>query len=123
MSEAEARKVLEEFLAGFNARDDEAIRRTLNYPHVRFASGRVDIVKEPSSFKIPYDLLIKYEGWDSSTLDSIEPIHVTDTKVHFKIEFSRYKADGSKYVTHQALYIVTKQDGHWGLICRSSFAP
>jgi hypothetical protein len=123
MSEAEARKVVEAFVAGFNARDDEAIRRSLNYPHIRIASGRVRIIDEPSNYITPYKYLIEHEDWDHSTLDSAEPIHVTDTKAHFKIEFSRYKADGSKYVTHQALYIVTKQDGHWGLICRSSFAP
>ena len=33
--------VLDQFMAAFNARDDEAMCRTFHYPHVRFASGAV----------------------------------------------------------------------------------
>jgi hypothetical protein len=36
---------------------------------------------------------------------------------------SRYKADGAKYATYQALWIVTRMDGQWGVQARSRFAP
>ncbi|MEE8397746.1 MAG: hypothetical protein V3S89_01990 [Desulfobacterales bacterium] len=67
--------------------------------------------------------LAENEGWDRSTLDTMEVIHASDVKVHFKIEFSRYKADGSKYAVHKSLWIVTKRDGRWGIQARSSYAP
>ena len=44
-------------------------------------------------------------------------------KVHFDVCFSRYLADGSRYATHQALWVVTRLEGHWGIQARSSFAP
>ncbi|MBW1710142.1 MAG: hypothetical protein JRG97_14825 [Deltaproteobacteria bacterium] len=123
MSEVEAKKAIDAFFAGFNAQDNEAIRKSLHFPHVRFASGRVRIAPESSEFKTPFNFLIEHEGWHHSSLDSVEVIHASDDKVHFAIEFSRYKADGSKYATHQSLWIVTKEGGHWGIIARSSFAP
>ena len=123
MSEAEARKAIDAFFEGFNARDNDAIRKALHYPHVRFASGRVRIAEDQSAFKTRFDFLIEREGWHHSTLDSVEVIHASDDKVHFAIEFSRYKEDGTKYVTHKSLWIVTRKDDHWGVIARSSFAP
>ena len=111
------------FFEGFNARDNDAIRKALHYPHVRFASGRVRIAEDQSAFKTRFDFLIEREGWHHSTLDSVEVIHASDDKVHFAIEFSRYKEDGTKYVTHKSLWIVTREDDHWGVIARSSFAP
>ena len=41
---------LEEFMLGFNKKDLEAVSVTLNYPHVRFASGNVVIFKTAKSF-------------------------------------------------------------------------
>jgi hypothetical protein len=69
-----------------------------------------------------FNYLAEREGWDHSTLDLVKGIHESDVKVHFKIEFSRYRADGIKYATHQSLWIVTKEDDHWGILARSSYA-
>jgi hypothetical protein len=69
-----------------------------------------------------FDFLTEREGWDHSTLDMVEVIHESDVKVHFKIEFSCYMTDGTKYATPQSLWIVTKKDDHWGVLVRSSYA-
>jgi len=37
------------------------------------------------------------------------------TKVHAIVVFSRYKADGSRYVTYPTLWIVTKLHDQWGI--------
>ena len=50
-------------------------------------------------------------------------IHAGENKVHFAIRFSRHREDGTCYVTHEAIWIVTQLDGHWGVQARSSFAP
>ena len=81
------------------------------------------IAHEPSDYHTGLGYMIKQEGWDYSTLDVAEAIQSSDDKVHLKIKFSRYKADRTKYVTHQAFYVVTKIDNHWGIQFRSSFAP
>jgi len=38
------------------------------------------------------------------------------------VKFSRWRKDGSLLSTFETIYIVTLQDGHWGIQARSSFA-
>ncbi len=123
MSAADARKAVEAFFDGFNARDPDAVRSALHYPHVRFASGSVRINDDAASFKIPYDLLVEREGWHHSTLDACEPVHEGPDKVHFDVRFRRYHEDGSCYAEHRALWIVVRSEGRWGVQARSSYAP
>ena len=40
---SEAMQALDAFMLAFNARDPEAWAASLNYPHVRFASGTVTV--------------------------------------------------------------------------------
>lgn len=122
-SEAEARAAVEAFFRAFNARDDDAQRQAMHFPHVRLASGRVRVVERAEEFATPFGRLAEIEGWDHSTLDSCEPVHVGSDKVHFDVTFSRYKADGTKYATHRSLWVMTELDGRWGVQARSSFAP
>ncbi len=123
MPAADARGAVEAFFAGFNARDIEAIRAALHYPHIRLASGRIMTANQSSDYEIPFDRLAEYEGWHHSTLDRCEPIHEGPDKVHFDVCFSRFHEDGTLYATHQAVWVVTRIDGHWGIQARSSFAP
>jgi len=127
MSEAEAAKAIEAYFEGFNTRNQELYLNTLHFPHVRINDrGRVLIVQNASDL-LPLDDLLasltKKEGWHHSTLDSVEVIHASEIKAHFKIEFSRYKADGSAYAVYKSIWIITKKDGHWGVQARSSYAP
>ena len=62
------------------------------------------------------------DGWARSTWDERTPIHVGKDKVHLKVKFSRWRSDGSLLGTFETIYIVTLQDGHWGIQARSSFA-
>ena len=50
-------------------------------------------------------------------------IHEGKDKVHFDVCFSRFKEDGTCYATHEAVWVVTRVEGHWGIQARSSFAP
>ena len=43
--------------------------------------------------------------------------------VHIDTRFTRYRKDGSVIGGFDSIYIVTLQDGHWGVKIRSSFAP
>ena len=55
--------------------------------------------------------------------EAADVIHEGSEKVHFAVRFSRYREDGECCVTHEAIWIVTLLDGHWGIQARSSFAP
>ncbi len=115
--------VAQEYVDAFNERDMERSRAVLNYPSVRLASGQLRLWERPGDYSIPWDLLVEREGWHHSTLDSVDVIQAGADKVHVAASFSRYDAFGAKYVTHEALWVITLIDGHWGIQCRSSYAP
>ena len=123
MSVPDAKKAVEAFFEGFNARDQDAVRGSMNFPHVRLASGRVIVTERAQDFRVPYDLLIEHEGWHHSTLDRCELVHDGPDKVHFDVRFRRYKEDGSVYAEHRSLWVVTRDGDHWGIQARSSYAP
>lgn len=120
--EAEARAPIEAFFAGFNAKDIEAIRKSLHYPHVRLASGTVAVAQTAEEYSIPYDLL-EATGWRRSTLDSCLMRQNSEGKVHFEIEFTRYNEKDEPYALYKSLWISEFKDGRWGIRARSSFAP
>ena len=122
--ELEARAPIDAFFKAFNARDNDALKKTLHYPHVRInEAGGVNVWKDASEAGTNFDGLTRTEGWARSSLDSVSMRQNDAVKVHFDVVFSRYKADGTKYATYQSLWIVTKKDGQWGVQARSSFAP
>jgi hypothetical protein len=118
--EADARKPIDNFFAALNARDIESGRKTLHYPHIQIAGNEVSIVNEPESFQIDFPSLAN-EGWSYSTLDFCTMRQSCDEKVHFEIQLSMHRANDSRYATYQALWVVTKKDGAWGIQCRSIF--
>ena len=124
-ADASARKVMDAFMAAFNARDTAAWADTLLYPHVRFAGGTVTVFPDRAAFIAAnhIDKLIAGEGWDHSKWDAMRIVQSGPNKVHFAVEFSRYHADGKKYAGYPSLYIVEQVDGKWGVRARSSFAP
>ena len=118
--ETEARAALEAYFLAWNASDNDAIAEASNFPRLSLgANGQVVIRESPEEIATDFDLLRQAEGWDHSTLDLADVIHVAADKVHFKIAFSRRRADGSPYRTVPALYVVTQQNGHWGLQLQS----
>jgi hypothetical protein len=62
-------------------------------------------------------------GWDHSAWEKREVIHSGPSKVHIDTRFVRYRADGSVLARFDSLYIMTQEDGRWGVKARSSFAP
>lgn len=124
-----ARAALDGFMAAFNARDAEAIRtRWFHFPHVRFHSGKVTVMQTPDDY---HNLVWRGAGqstarghsdWGHSVWDYREAIDAGLEKVHFRVQFTRYCADGTAIGSYRSLYIVTLQDGRWAIQARSSWA-
>jgi hypothetical protein len=115
---------MDEFMLGFNARDPEAWAASLNYPHVRFASGTVTVWESAEEFSKTkaFELLAK-SGWDHSHWLTRDVTLASAGKVHIATRFQRFNVDNEIIGTYQSLYIVTKVNGHWGTQARSSLAP
>ena len=120
----EARAAMDGFMAAFNAEDADALRNTwFHFPHVRFHSGKVTVMETPADFfNMVWTRLGQSEGWARTAWDYVEPIDVGPGKVHFRVQFTRYRADGSAIGSYKSLYIVTFKDGRWAIQGRSSWA-
>lgn len=123
-AEAAARQAMDNFMAAFNSRDVHAWAATLNYPHVRFASNQVRIYQSAEEFaRGDADYPKRLAPWDHSRWDSMQVIQSGPDKVHFAVIFVRFDVSGKEIGRFPSLYIVTLQNGHWGVQARSSFAP
>ena len=117
---AEAQGALEEYFRAWNAEDNEALSTISNFPRLSLGrNGQVVVREAPADIETDFDLLKQAEGWDHSTLDLVEGLQVSPDTVHFKVVFSRRHADGAAYRTVPALFIMTNQNGHWGLQLQS----
>src|SRR4051812_29102433 len=121
---AGARAALDGFMAAFNVEDADAIRaRWFHFPRVRFHSGKVTVMTEPSDYhNLVWARRGQSAGWGRSAWDYQEVIDAGPEKVHFRVQFSRFRADGTFIGSYRSLYIVTLHDGRWAIQARSSWA-
>ena len=122
--EATAVATIQRWLEGFNSRDAEVQVDTFNFPHVRFASGNFRTIEDGDAMRRQNETgtqRLKDEGWGCTTLESIEPVQSGPNKVHVAVHYARRRADGAVYHEFDSLWIVTNQDGHWGVQFRSSY--
>ena len=124
-----ARAAMDGFMAAFNAEDTRALReRWFHFPHVRFHSGAVSVWQSAADYAATLVWQQRDAGagqsaeWARTAWDYVEPVDAGADKVHFRVQFTRYRADGSAIGSYKSLYIVTLKDGRWGIQGRSSWA-
>ncbi len=117
-AEKDARQALDGFFTAFNAADNDALQKYCSYPHA-FVGGEGSIRIIEDRWEMNFEAMREREGWHHSSLDSARAFIVKEDKVHYEIVFSRHKADGTTYRTVPGLWIMTKQEGQWGLSLRS----
>lgn len=113
---------LDDYMAALNRGDEAGVNAACNFPHVRLAGGKVVVWPKHGDYKLEDFRARAGDGWHHSKWDERTAIHVGKNKVHLKVKFSRWRKDGSLLGTFETIYIVTRQDGHWGIQARSSFA-
>ena len=121
---AAARAAMDGFMEALNREDEQAIRdRWFHFPHVRFHSGTVTVFETPAQYR---SLVINRTGqaaeWARSAWDYVDCVDAGPGKVHFRVQFSRFRADGSRIGSYKSFYIVTLKDGRWAIQGRSSWA-
>jgi hypothetical protein len=119
-----ARAAMDGFMAAFNARDAEAIRtRWFHFPHVRFHSGTVTVMQRPEDYhNLVWNRDGQSAGWARSEWDYVAVIDAGPEKVHFRVQFTRFRGDGTPIASYRSLYIVTLLAGRWAIQGRSSWA-
>ncbi len=121
--EAVAMKLLDDYMATWNSKDVTAWERTFHFPHYRLASGRMTVLERPGQQdEAQLWQRMAASGWNHSKWDRRRIVHASADKIHVDTKFTRYRADGSRIGSYESLYILTREDGRWGVKLRSSFA-
>jgi len=121
--EEKAVKVAITYMDSFNKQNGSGCDNSINYPHIRLSKQGLGIFQKPPVHTPKlFDSFVKIFGWNHSCWDYRRVIQSNDSKIHLAIQFSRYKSNGTKIGSYPSLWAITKQNGHWGIQIRSSFA-
>ena len=121
--ESEVMRLLDDYMNAWNRKDLVAWERTFHFPHYRLASGKMSVLDRPGLQDSTRVWGSAGTDWHHSRWDRRRIIHSSPDKVHVDTQFTRCRADGSVISSFESLYILTKEDGRWGVKMRSSFAP
>ncbi len=117
-----ARKALEDFLIDWNASDLVAIQDHLSFPHVTHNSSNFVVAQSKGEFVQDFQQL-RRQGWRRSTFDHFQVLQGSDNKVNFLVDFRRYDENDAVLFSGKVFYVVTRQDGRWGMQYRSGGPP
>ena len=103
----EALAALNGYMDAWNRRDIEGMDAAFHFPHVRIASGGI-IHLESAASRLPdfFEKFVAATGWHYSLWDYRRAVQSTNDKVHFAVQFSRYRADGSVIGAYPSMWIV-----------------
>jgi hypothetical protein len=112
------------YMDAFNQRDEEAWADTLNYPHLRLASAAVKTwpTRQAYTDEFDFDAFAERYGWSRSEWESVEAVQVAADGVNVALRATRRDAAGKALSTFDTFYLVTRENGRWGVRARSSFA-
>lgn len=120
---AAAFDITDALMFAFNEGDLDLFNSTFNFPAVRvLANGVMKIDQAEDHPPAMFDRS-GLPDWDHSAWERREVVHAGPDKVHLATRFSRYRSDGSAIDGYESLYVITRQNGRWGVKMRSSFAP
>jgi len=125
---AAAMKCLDDFMTAWNARDLKALEDTMNFPHVRLNNANVlTTTGKGETGEEAFAKMLReapsLQDWHHSSWGRREVVAAGPDKVHIQTRFIRWRADNTALSSFESLYVVTREDGHWGVRIRSSFAP
>ena len=121
--EQEALTPLLAYQSAWNLRDIDGMNDAFHFPHVRIASGNIRILEKDAAWPEDFfDRFIEATGWHYSLWDYRHAVQSTTDKVHFAVQFTRYRADDTVIGHYPSLWIVALIDGKWAVQARSSFA-
>jgi hypothetical protein len=121
--EGDVMRLLDDYMNTWNRKDLAGWERTFHFPHYRLANGRMTVLDRAGMQDAARVWASAGSDWHHSRWDRRRTIHSSPEKVHVDTKVTRCRADGSVIAAFESLYILTKEDGRWGVKMRSSFAP
>lgn len=119
--ENEAFKLLNDYMEAWNRRDLAALEETFHFPHYRFARNRMLVLEKPGLQEARLVWGFVGPDWGHSEWVHMRIVHASGDKIHVDTKFARFRTDGSLIGAYESLYILTHENGRWGIRMRSSF--
>lgn len=110
---------VEAFTERFNARDADGMDALLHFPHVILDGEKLVIWKEPGLLPQTFFEDLAASGWRRSTYHAKQVVLAGPRKAHLLLEYSREGEGGAILGRHANLWIVTFENGRWGIKQRS----
>ena len=122
--ETAARAALEAFIGAWNTADNTELRKTMNFPFVSLFAGGAIVAQSAEEFSTDFAAMRQRNDWQRSAFDfeTLQILASSDDKVRVAIDFRRINSADEPYMRGRVFYIITRQDVHWGLQMRTSFA-
>jgi hypothetical protein len=119
-----ALQALDRYLETWNSREPLRWAGSLHFPHVRPSPGAFGISRTPEEYaaRVDFGQTLK-TGWHHSEWDTRRVLQVGVDKVHVSGQWTRYTAEGKTLTGSAITYIVTEQQGRWGVLSRFAAGP
>ncbi len=104
-----------------NGRDVVSYLATTNFPFTYQNYDGVALTVEgkeeyAGDSRLPWEIILQgNSNWHHTRFDGVDEVARSISSVVFKIMLSRIDHSGHDYGTYQAIWIVTNQNGHWGV--------
>jgi hypothetical protein len=114
-----ALQALDRYLEGWNSRDPRTWAASLHFPHVRPGPGAFELSQTPEQYAagVNFNQTLA-TGWHHSEWTSRRVLQTGFDKVHVAGSWTRYTEDGRELTGSVITYIITNQNGKWGVLSR-----
>ena len=115
---------LDRYMETWNSRSPTRWATSLNFPHVRPGPGAFELSQTPEQYAagIDFNATLK-TGWHHSEWTSRRVIQTGRDTVHVAGNWMRYTADDRELTGSAITYVVTNQNGRWGVLSRFAAGP
>jgi hypothetical protein len=115
---------VDHYVVSFNTRSPEAWTASMHFPHVSFGDGQVVSYtsRDAALDVIDIETFARTTGWSRSEIVSSRVLQTDGQKAHVAARIARFNEAGVPYSAFDALFIVERIAGRWGIRAYSRLA-
>ena len=115
---------LDRYLETWNSRDPKRWATSLHFPHVRPGPGAFELSETPEQYAAGVNFTQTLStGWHHSEWSKRRVLHVGVDQAHVAGSWTRYTEDDRPLASSDITYIITSQNGRWGVLSRFAAGP
>lgn len=115
-----ATATVEAFFMSWNKADNAGVHRTIAFPHAFILpEATARIAHEAAALTTNFERMREEEEWHRSAYSELDIPYADAERALVYLTFTRHKEDGAAYATVPALWIISRDDGRWGIQVRA----